>query len=443
MTKRINDRKGMAVVMTAIALVAIIGLAAIALDGGMLLDNRQRVQAAADSAAMAAAVDLFNQYMAGGNGLDSSGAAKTSALTTASANGFNNDGVNSVVTVNIPPKSGNFVGKAGYAEVIVQVNQKRGLSGIFGSTALPVSARAVGKGIRGNVGILILDPSQNDVCEIDGNVNILNGGQIYVNSTSHGSCQLANTANLSCGGLNLVGTLQNSGTISYTNGGGLSYYTTPMTDPLASIPEPTTAGLTNYGDVNIQTTTTLNPGIYHNIQINSNWPPGPHPPGPPPPATVTLNPGIYYLENGGNLQLQSGTIQGTGVMIFDGTGGDNVFNKAQGIVNITPPTGSTGGTWPTGTNSSTYSGISFWIPRAQTNEVHIESTFDFTMPGTWYAQAGEYDIRPDGATTTFNIGNYICDQAEWCQGFGGNNSNGIINMNPSMAASTLRPLLVE
>ncbi|OYV95720.1 MAG: hypothetical protein B7Z73_02035, partial [Planctomycetia bacterium 21-64-5] len=58
----------MAIVLTAIALVAIIGIAAIALDGGLLLDNRQRVQAAADAAAMASAIDLFNQYLNGGNG---------------------------------------------------------------------------------------------------------------------------------------------------------------------------------------------------------------------------------------------------------------------------------------------------------------------------------------------------------------------------------------
>ncbi|OYV84981.1 MAG: hypothetical protein B7Z73_14445 [Planctomycetia bacterium 21-64-5] len=200
---------------------------------------------------------------------------------------------------------------------------------------------------------------------------------------------------------------------------------------MASIPEPTTAGLTDHGDVNITHDTTLDPGIYHNITINQKG------------IAVTLNPGIYYLESGGSLKLQAGSLQGTGVMFFDDTGGDNILNKAAGTVDITPPTASTGGTWPTGTTSATYSGISFWIPRSQTKEVHIESNFNLTMPGTWYAQAGEFDIRPDGAATVFNIGNYICDQAEWCQGYGGGKSDGIINMNPTMGASTMRPLLVE
>ncbi|HET6882985.1 MAG TPA: pilus assembly protein TadG-related protein [Pirellulales bacterium] len=427
-----RDRRGVAAVLVAISLVALIGIAAIALDGGLLLDNHQRTQAAADAAAMAAAVDLANQYAAGGDGSDPTGKAKTSAQTNAAGNGYNNDGTSSVVTVNIPPTSGNYVGKAGYAEVIVQYNQKRGLSGIFGASALPVSARAVAKGITGNIGILILDPSINDSCEIDGNVNILSGGQIYVNSTASGSCVLANTAKLSCGGLNLAGTLQSSGSVSYTNGGGLNYYSTPVADPLANIPEPTTAGLTNHNDVNINSNRTLDPGIYHNITI-----------GPGGAPVVTLNPGIYYLSSGGSLKLNGGSLKGTGVMFFDDTGGDSFLNKAMGPVDITPPTSSSGGTWPTGTSSSTYSGISFWIPRNQTKEVHVESAFSLTMPGTWYAQGGEFDIRPDGSSTVFNIGNYICDQAEWCQGYGGGKSDGIINMNPATAVATLRPTLVE
>ena len=162
-----------------------------------------------------------------------------------------------------------------------------------------------------------------------------------------------------------------------------------------------------------------------------------------------MSPGIYYFASGGSLQLKAGSLTGTGVMFFDNTGGDNILHPAAGPVNLTPPTTQTGGTWPTGTTSSTYNGISFWISRAQTKEVHIESTSNLTMSGTWYAQGGEYDIRPDGSDTTFNIGNYICDQAEWGQGYsagtaaGGGKSNGIININPPGAAPTLRPILVE
>jgi len=464
MRKKSAKRRGIVSVLVAVSLLAIFGVVAIALDGGLLLDNHRRVQSAADAAALAAADDLFSNY--GSNtGLDPSGTAKASALLTAAANGFNNDGATSVVTVNIPPKSGNFVGKAGYAEVIVQLNQKRNFSSVFGSGNLHVTSRAVAHGNPGNIGILILNPTLQGACEIDGNVNILNGGQIFSNSNNtvpndaassyaSGSIFVNNTATVTSGGLNVYTSLVNQGTVNYTNNGGLNYYATPIVDPLANIPEPTTNGLANYGSVNITTNTTLQPGIYQNITIGSSggwggwggWGGGGGSSASAP--TVTLAPGIYYLDNGGSFNLNAGSIQGTGVMIFNNTGGDSVFsisNPAGGTINLTPPTTSSGGSWPTGTTSGTYNGISYWVPRSSTSEYHLESAFNVTMPGTFYAQGAEFDFRPDGASTVFNTGSYICAEAEWGQGFdnSSNMSNGTINMNPGTSAPTQRPTLVE
>ena len=66
------------------------------------------------------------------------------------------------------------------------------------------------------------------------------------------------------------------------------------------------------------------------------------------------------------------------------------------------------------------------------------------MSGTFYAQQGEFDFRPDGSDTVFNMGNYICDQMEAGQGYSsGGKSNGQIRLNPGTAASTQRPTLVE
>ena len=276
-----RKKRGIIAVLVAVSLIAILGIAALAIDAGRTLDNKRQLQAAADAAALAAADDLFTNYYANG-GSDPSGTAKASALSSAAANGFSNDGVNSVVTVNIPPTSGIASGKPGYAEVIVQLNQTRAFSSVFGSGAVSVNARAVAMGVPGNIGILILDPHLQSACEIDGNVNILNNGQIYCNSDSttpndsaspnSGSIYLASTANLQVAGINIIssGNLNNGGaTLSYLNNGGLSYYNGAIADPLANIPEPTTAGLTSYGDVTITSNTTLQPGIYGNITIQS------------------------------------------------------------------------------------------------------------------------------------------------------------------------------
>jgi hypothetical protein len=450
---KFEKRRGNICVLVALSLTAIIGVVAIALDGGLLLDDHRCVQAAADAAALAAADDIFSNY-GQNNGLDPAHKAADSARSNAAANGYNNDGVTSGVTVNIPPTSGNFAGKAGYAEVIVQFNQKRGFSSIFGSGDLPVVARAVASGKPGNIGILILDPHLQGALEVRGNVNLLNGGQLYSNSDNtiandfaslgaSGSVYVGPGITLKSGGINVLNSLVADGTVTYTNNGGLKYYTVPVADPLANIPEPTTTGLTNNGSVIVNLNTTLYPGVYSNITIGSS--------GTAP--TVTLSPGIYYIASSGSFTLNSGTLQGTGVMIVNNTQQDTVFgwtNPAKGTINLTPPTinadgTNSGGTWPTGTSAATYAGISMWVPRSWTQEIHFQSDHNATVSGTWYAQAAEYDIRANGPSVVFNIGNYICDRGEWNQKTGGdaNTGTGTININPGTAAAILRPTLVE
>lgn len=468
-----EQRRGVIAVVVAISLIAVMGMAALALDGGLLLHNHRNVQSAADAAALAAAIDLFANYNAN-QGLDPQGKAKASALANAKANGFNNDGVTNTVTVNIPPQSGSFKGKAGYAEVVIQYNQKRGFSSVFGSGDLLVKARAVAHGNPGNVGILILNNHLQGALEIRGNVNVLNNGQLYSNSDNTSPNDAAsegamgsvfigpgNVLNptLTVGGINVLNSLVNEGTVNYTNNGGLSYYSTPIPDPLVNIPDPTTSGLTNRGSVTITSDKTLQPGVYTSINIGASgswvwswtrwrwvWVPGPAP-------TVTLAPGIYWIDVGGNFTLTAGTVQGTGVMIVNNTQQDTVFgwnNPAQGVINLTPPTVNadgtdSGGTWPTGTSATTYAGISMWVPRTWDEEVHFQSNHNATVSGTWYAHSAEWDIRANGPSVVFNIGNYICDKGEWNQSIGGdaNTGTGTININPGTAAATMRPALVE
>src|SRR4051794_32449598 len=91
-------RRGAIAVLIAFLLVPILAITAIAIDGGTLLDQRRRVQSAADTAALAAAFDLYKNFSSG-QGLDPSGTARTAARSSAYSNGYTNDTTNSVVTV--------------------------------------------------------------------------------------------------------------------------------------------------------------------------------------------------------------------------------------------------------------------------------------------------------------------------------------------------------
>src|SRR5947209_8142171 len=90
LTSRVS-RRGTVVALVAICLTIILGVLALALDGGTMFAERRHAQAAADAAAMAAACDLYYNYWTN-NGKDPSGTAAKSATDTAAANGYTSDG---------------------------------------------------------------------------------------------------------------------------------------------------------------------------------------------------------------------------------------------------------------------------------------------------------------------------------------------------------------
>ena len=112
-------RRGNVAVFVAVCMVVLLATLAVAVDGGTLLTQRRQGQAVADAAALAAAADLYDYYWSN-SGKDPSDTAKASAIAYAAANGYANDGVRSTVTVNIPPKSGDYEGLDGYVEVLVR-----------------------------------------------------------------------------------------------------------------------------------------------------------------------------------------------------------------------------------------------------------------------------------------------------------------------------------
>ena len=79
-----RSRTGKVAVLVALSLIPIVGVTAIAVDGGLLQDEHQRAQAAADTAALAAAEDLYTNFFAN-SGTDPNNTARNSALANASA----------------------------------------------------------------------------------------------------------------------------------------------------------------------------------------------------------------------------------------------------------------------------------------------------------------------------------------------------------------------
>ena len=134
--RRLRDRKGAVMVITAVSLILLLGVTALAVDAGRLYRERRNTQAAADAAADAAGIALYATH-AKFRGRDGDGTARASALELASGNGY----AASTVTVNIPPASGSFAGQLGYVEVIIDAPITRTFSSIFGKGDLIVTTR--------------------------------------------------------------------------------------------------------------------------------------------------------------------------------------------------------------------------------------------------------------------------------------------------------------
>jgi hypothetical protein len=378
-----EKRSGQVALLVAMCFTAVMGVLAITVDGGLLFDHRRRAQAAADAAALAAADDLYNNYRTN-KGKDTGGTAKASALSTASANGFNNDGTTNSVTVNIPPKSGNHANVDGYAEVIIQYNQKRVFSGVFGSGTITVKARAVARGqwVTVGNGIIALDPTASGAVSSGGSagtaggINVVGGASIIVDSNSSSAVSTNGGGNVSVTG---GGAIDVTGNYS---GGGISPTPTtgvkPTADPFGYLPMPnaTSLGLTkqtyNGG------TQTLNPGIYvGGISVSGQ-------------NTLTLNPGIYYMQ-GGDFTTKGGAgVTGNGVLIYSDTG--TIDLAGGGNISITPLT------------TGPYAGFSLMVNR--TSNVTISLTGSGSaraVGGTIYGAEAAISLGGNGALNLAQI----------------------------------------
>jgi hypothetical protein len=395
-------RRANIAVLLALSLTGILGTLAIALDGGLLQDNRRRVQGAADAAALAAATQLFSNYPAivASNYLtfDPGGKAVSAALSSTSNNGFPNDNTTSSVTVNVPPTSGPFAGKVGYAEVIVTYYQPRYFSTIWGSTSVPVKARAVARGrwAGSGDGIIILDPSAKDALNASGtgSVTVTGGASVIVDSSNSAAAGVTGGGSVTASDFEITGGY--TGTLNGTIHTGVP----PTPDPLAYLPVPpvppngtmTSTPILDSKGKQIATAYTLTPGLYTNLP---NFVSG---------DTVVLGQasansagGIYYLNgtgftaNGANITMDPAT--SGGVMIYNNptntsnSQGISIQGNSSGAVNLSALT------------SGPYAGILFWQNRTAAQTMSITGNGNFTLTGTFYAANALLTITGNGNAT--------------------------------------------
>jgi Flp pilus assembly protein TadG len=324
-----RDESGNYVLIGALLMPVLVGMAAWGTEEGMLVHKQKVMQHAADSAAVTAAVAVAG-------GANDNGAASGRAIAANYGFAVSSGGPgtsNTTVGVNSPPTSGPNLSNRGAIEVIISQPQSRLFSTIWGSTAYTVTARAVATP-QGQPCILALNQTASASYSEQGtaNVNLVNCA-IVDDSSSSSAVSLGGGGVVSTTFVGVVGGISGASNITASYGTMTGYHYT--SDPYASVNFPAFSGCDKH---NYQTSKSdnLSPGVYcGGMKLVSG-------------ATVTLNPGIYYLD-GGSLSMQGQTtLKGTGVtLVFTSSSGSGyaTANISGGAtLQITAPTtGSTAG----------------------------------------------------------------------------------------------------
>jgi hypothetical protein len=390
-----RQERGQAIVLMAFALVAMLGFAAVALDGGNLYTEQRRAQSAADMAVLAAAYKQME-------GTTSTSALQTVARANAALNDFDNNGTTNWVTLNQPPTSGAYRGKAGYLEVVITERIPTALAHLVYKGPLQVTTRAVAYGfyrmnwITGNaiVGMGNCVSGGGHLLESTGGghaggVATYNGG-MFVNAPENAGNHCAiDPPNNGIGIYAQTGyTITTVGSYNYagtSNLGPLPIVTgfnggAPITDPLANVDEPT---CTRNGSSSGNNPKLYQPGNYGGV-------------GQPSLGAGTMAPGIYCITGDVRFSGQE-SIEGDGVVIVMKTG--SLSFSGQSTLRITAPTSENClGTYPSTSASCTYLGMAFWASRTNSNTViDAGGNGAIDITGTLYALNGTVNAHGNGS----------------------------------------------
>jgi hypothetical protein len=343
----------------------VVGAMAVTLDGGLLYLQRRQAQSIADASALAGAYALYN-----GQNFST---AQSAAISIASQNGITI--TSSQVT---QPQTGQVA-------VAITSTQPRYFSAIWGSGSMSATASAVALGGSSTpystAAILALNPSGTSVT-FSGTTSVTAvGGSVIVDSNSSSSVLASGTPSITAPTLDLSGGIQYSGTnpnkATVTNTGQ-----TATPDPLASIPAPSSSGMTvqrsSQLSLSLTNSMTINPGVYNGgISLTGS-------------ASLTLNPGVYYINGGGINMTGSSSITGNGVFIYNtGTGAINL--SGTGTISLNPM------------SSGTYAGITVFQASSNTTAAtlsggsNISNTGTFYFPGAKLTLSGSSGVSSVGA----------------------------------------------
>jgi hypothetical protein len=347
----VRSDKGNVAVLFAMVLPLVIGSAGFGVETSYWYYKRLQLQAAADTAAHAGALERRA-------GADET-AVTTIATNAATQNGF--DPLAGSITVHAPPTSGpNAGGDA--VEVVLTFNAERFFTQFFAEGPVLMTSRAVAAfNDAGTACVLALHPSIGSAAQFQGSSTVtLNGCSVMANSVASDAVAVQGATIVSTDCLIAAGGVLTSGTITMTECDEPIENAPPVADPYADVPEPAVPGgpcrSQNYGPL-------PNVNYCNGLRLDGN---------------TNLAPGVYYVS-GGQLRIEPGAnITGTGVTFFLDAGVDVSINN-NAVMNLKAPLPASG---------SPYAGILFFGARDNTDTQIFNGGASSLLTGATYFPAG-------------------------------------------------------
>jgi hypothetical protein len=356
MRKLFKDPRGNALVIAGAALPLVIGSAGLATDTIQWTLWKRQLQRAADSAALAGVYGkLASQTVSTGACSASTPISRDMTVGTVSAR----LGTTPTCTVQSPPTSGSWTA-ATYKAVKVTMSAQRSLSfsGIFMSAAPTITATATAAVVQsGKYCAKALDPNSETGIGFSGSATVNLGCGMITNAKGANAVDGSGSSSITASPMAAVGQIANSS--NFTSGTVLQPFSSPTTDPYASVNPPTVPSGCNqsalHGNANSITVTGASASspttvCYKDITLSSG-------------QTASFTDAIVIL-NGGDLTANAGStltcLRCTFVLTTDATNitsnsiGKVTFNGGA-TINLTAPT------------TGTYSGLVIYKDRRALN----------------------------------------------------------------------------
>lgn len=274
-----RDRSGALMATYALILPFLLGVVGLGIESGIWYASKRSIQTQTDAAALSGAYERRR-------GNPEFSVVSAAALQEAVRNGYSGAAPNAIVIRN-PPTTGPNTGNQAAVEVIITEAQDPLFASLFLDN-LSVTARSVAAvETEGTACVLALDPSASSAIMNQGSPTILMDGCVMAaNSNDSSAISISGSATVDADSLWTAGgvSIGGSATTSFDNEPTVNAW--PLDDPYEAVNIPA-FGTCDHTNASYQNeTTTIDPGVYcGGIDFGTN-------------ATITLNPGTYYVDEG-------------------------------------------------------------------------------------------------------------------------------------------------